>query len=282
MVKLATTSFPVVYSVEENLKTYVTYIEQAASQGAKLIVFPEQSLQGYLPTLDEVTEETRSYQTAHAEFVPEGASTQYLIGKAKEHDLYIVWGTTETDGEHLYNTAVLVGPEGYVGKYRKVHQPGCESQIYTHGTRFDVFDTAIGKIGLLICYDKAFPESARELYVQGAEIICQPAAWPMAGDPSSPDDNDPILDIYNMYDKTRAAENAVFFISCNQCGSAGTIHYCGHSRITHPFGMELACTGWGEGIVYAEADIQEAISMAGDPAVRLDRHLEAYQNIGKM
>ncbi|MBP3655031.1 MAG: carbon-nitrogen hydrolase family protein [Oscillospiraceae bacterium] len=285
MTKLATTSFPVVLNTEDNLKKYISYIEQAAAEGAKLIVLPEQSLQGYLPTLEEVSDETRSYQLANAELVPEGKSTQLLIQQAKQHDIYIVWGMTEQDADDanvLYNTAVLVGPEGFVGKYRKVHQPGCESQIYTHGTKFEVFDTAIGKIGLMICYDKAFPESARELYVQGAEIICVPAAWPMAGDPAAPDDSDPILDIFNMYDKTRAAENAVFFISCNQSGTAGTINYCGHSRITHPFGMEMACTGWGEGIVFAEADIQESITMAGGPAVRLDRHLEAYQNIGKM
>ena len=80
---------------------------------------------------------------------------------------------------------------------------------------------------------------------------------------------------------TRAAENAIFFISCNQCGTAGTINYCGHSRITHPYGMEMACTGWGEGIVYAEADIVESITIAGGPAVRLDRHVEAYGNIAK-
>ena len=284
MTKLATTSFTAVLNKEENLKKYFHYIEAAAAEGAKLIVLPEQSLQGYLPTLEEVSEETRAYQLENAELVPEGPSTQLLIEKAKQHDMYIVWGMTERDADDaniLYNSAVLVGPEGFVGKYRKVHQPGCESQIYTHGTEFNVFDTSIGKIGLMICYDKAFPESARELYCQFADIVCVPAAWPMAGDPSAPDDNDPILGIYNMYDMTRAAENAIFFISCNQCGTAGTINYCGHSRITHPFGMEMACTGWGEGIVYAEADIVESITMAGGPAVRLDRHVEAYGNIAK-
>lgn len=283
--KLSTTSFQVVYSVEENLKRYLSFIEEAAAQGTKLIVFPEQSLQGYLPDLAEVTPEARAYQLEHAELVPEGKSTQLLIEQAQKHDMYIVWGMTEKDAADpnvLYNTAVLVGPEGFVGKYRKVHQPGAEGQIYTPGHAFSVFDTSIGKIGLLICYDKAFPESARELYVQGAEIIVQPAAWPMSGDPEHPDDNDMTLGIYNMYDQVRAAENAVFFISCNQAGTAGTINYCGHSRITQPFGMELACTGWDEGIVYAEADIQQDIIMAGGPAVRLDRRLDAYTHIAQM
>ena len=147
MTKLATTSFTAVLNKEENLKKYFSYIEAAAAEGAKLIVLPEQSLQGYLPTLEAVSDETRAYQLENAELVPEGPSTQLLIEKAKAHDIYIVWGMTErdeNDANVLYNSAVLVGPEGFVGKYRKVHQPGCESQIYTHGTKFDVFDTSIG------------------------------------------------------------------------------------------------------------------------------------------
>ena len=99
MTKLATTSFPVVLNTEDNLKKYISYIEQAAAEGAKLIVLPEQSLQGYLPTLEEVSDETRSYQLANAELVPEGKSTQLLIQQAKQHDIYIVWGMTEQDAD---------------------------------------------------------------------------------------------------------------------------------------------------------------------------------------
>ena len=284
-VKLATTSFQAVYDVEKNLAKYKEFIDRAAEQGVNLLVFPEQSLQGYLPTLEGVSEETRAYQLAHAELVPEGPGTQLLAGLAMEKQMYLIWGMTEKDPEKegvLYNTAVLAGPEGYIGKYRKVHQPGCEGDIYTPGSEFSVFDTAIGKIGLLICYDKAFPESARDLYAQGAEIIVQPAAWPMSGDPADPQEDDMTLGIFNLYDRVRAMENAVFFISCNQCGTCGDINYCGHSRITHPFGMELACTGWGEGMAVAEVDIQEQILAAGGPNTRKDRHPEAYSHIAQM
>ena len=267
-ITLATTSFTPVYSKEANLQQYFKYIDKAAEKNARLIVFPEQSLQ------------------ENAELIPEGASTQLLIGKAKEKNMYIVWSMTERESEKLeilYNTAVLVGPEGYVGKYRKVHQTAPEKPIYRRGHKFSVFDTEIGKIGLMICYDKAFPESARELYAQGAEIIAMPSAWPVGSNTDAKDDNDMYLGLYNMYDKVRSAENTVFFLSSNQIGKVGDVYYCGHSRITRPtpIGEEAACTGWEEGIVFAEAEVQKEIEMYGRYPVYADRLPEAYGHIAQ-
>ena len=200
--------------------------------------------------------------------------------------MYIVWSMTERESEKLeilYNTAVLVGPEGYVGKYRKVHQTAPEKPIYRRGHKFSVFDTEIGKIGLMICYDKAFPESARELYAQGAEIIAMPSAWPVGSNTDAKDDNDMYLGLYNMYDKVRSAENTVFFLSSNQIGKVGDVYYCGHSRITRPtpIGEEAACTGWEEGIVFAEAEVQKEIEMYGRYPVYADRLPEAYRHIAQ-
>lgn len=285
-ITLATTSFTPVYSKEANLQQYFKYIDKAAEKNARLIVFPEQSLQAPPRSFPEVTEEDRIYQLENAELIPEGASTQLLIGKAKEKNMYIVWSMTERESEKLeilYNTAVLVGPEGYVGKYRKVHQTAPEKPIYRRGHKFSVFDTEIGKIGLMICYDKAFPESARELYAQCAEIIAMPSAWPVGSNTDAKDDNDMYLGLYNMYDKVRSAENTVFFLSSNQIGKVGDVYYCGHSRITRPtpIGEEAACTGWEEGIVFAEAEVQKEIEMYGRYPVYADRLPEAYGHIAQ-
>ena len=163
MTKIATCCIHCEYDKAANLKKYMEYIDEAAANGANLVVFPEQSLQAYLTDLGAMPLSDYTYQHDNAEVVPEGASTQALIKKAKEKDVYIIYGMTEksaVDDCILYNTMVLVGPEGYVGKYRKVHLPGDELHIYTAGTEFPVYDTKIGKIGMLICYDKSFPESA--------------------------------------------------------------------------------------------------------------------------
>jgi predicted amidohydrolase len=286
MIKLATTCIVDSFTKEDNLKKYYTYIDQAKKAGAKLIVFPEQSLQGYLPSLATLSLDTFDYQYANAEKVPSGPSTQALLQKAKETGLYIIYGMTEQDEEDyniLYNTAVLIGPEGFVGKYRKVHQPADELHIYTPGNEFPVFDTAIGKIGMLICYDKAFPESTRELALQGAELLVMPTAWPLEN-PAQPLEQDVMMKFFNLYDQVRAVENQCFFISANHTGRLGDITYCGHSRITSPSGIELACTGNKEGIVFAEVDIRQEIikgrthGFIGLSLLR-DRHPEAYHNL---
>src|ERR1700719_1477528 len=162
---LATVAMNVSFDKKKNVEKYLLFIEEAAKKGAKLIVFPEQSLQGYLKNLTgPLTIETIRYQHANAEIVPEGDTTQIMIQAAKKHNVYIIWGMTECDRDRfdvLYNTAVLVGPEGFVGSYRKVHQPLDELHVYYPGNDFPVYDTAIGKIGMLICFDKSFPESTR-------------------------------------------------------------------------------------------------------------------------
>jgi predicted amidohydrolase len=259
--KLATTCINVAHSKEANLSKYFAFIDQAKKADAKLIVFPEQSLQGYLHSLIDLRLDTLDYQYANAEVVPDGPSTQKLIKKAKETGMYIIYGMTERDAcdySKLYNTMVLVGPEGFVGKYRKVHQPADELHIYVGGKEFPVFNTAIGKIVMLICYDKAFPESSRELAVQGAELLIMSTAWPFEN-PDGDQNKDIMLKYYNLYDTVRAVENQCFFISSNQAGTCGDITYCGHSRITSPSGIEFACTGFDEGIVYADVDVQAEI-----------------------
>lgn len=261
-VVLASVAMNVQYDKRQNLATCLKYIEEAASQGANLIVFPEQCLQGYLRHLNQcVTSADIKYQYDEAEVVPSGPSTQAIIAAASQHGIYVVFGMTERDADRydvLYNTSVLVGPEGYIGRYRKVHQPGDEVHVYWPGDDFPVFHTQIGKIGMLICYDKAFPEVARALASQGAEILAMPTAWALAvpgGDVST----DASTDNYILYDRVRAVENGCFFISANQIGICGDLDYLGHSQVVSPKGTVLASTGYKDGLVTAEVNVREDI-----------------------
>jgi len=282
MTKIATVCMNVVYDKKKNLEKYLSYIDEAASKGASLVVFPEQSLQGYLPSLTNFSLEALDYQYTNAEVVPDGECVSAIVEKAIEKNIHVVFGMTERDGERydvLYNTAVLVGPEGYIGRYRKVHQPLDELHVYHPGDSFPVFETQIGRIGMLICYDKAFPESARELALGGADILVMPTAWPL----SSTEDveNDPTLALYKLYDQVRALENQVYFVSSNQYGRCGEIDYCAHSTITAPDGTVLATTGYAEGVAVCEVDVVAGILAArgGLTNTLKDRNPSAYRRL---
>lgn len=286
--KISTSCINVEYDKAKNIKKYYAYIEKAASEGAQLIVFPEQSLQGYLPSLTVLEKSTFRYQYENAETVPDGPSVQAVIKMAKEKNIYIIFGMTEKDDScdyKLYNTMVLVGPDGYVGKYRKVHLPLDELHVYYAGEDFPVYNTAIGKIGMLICYDKAFPESARELALNGAEILVMSTAWPFADSDNAPNvEKDDMFYLYDLYDKVRALENQCFFISSNQTGVCGQTHYIGCSNIVSPDGKIITSTGYNEGIAYACVDIKKDIyrgKTEGSYGLNLfrDRNPAAYKHM---
>lgn len=109
-----------------------------------------------------------------------GKYVNKIIDLAKEYNVYIFTGITERNKDYydiIYNSVILVGPEGYIGNYRKV-RPNDELDVYCHGDEYSVYDIPIGRIGLMICYDLDFSEPARELALKGAEIICCGCQWP--------------------------------------------------------------------------------------------------------
>ncbi len=171
---------------EEKCKLFAPLIAEAASKKADFVVLPE-TLTYY--------GSGRTYAQC-AESIP-GASTRYFGSLAKKHDLYIVAGLLEREESLVYNVAVLIGPEGVVGTYRKVCLPRGEIEGgLTPGTEYPVFKTRFGKVGMMVCYDGFFPEVARNLSNNGAEII----AWPVWG--CNP-----------MLGAARACENHVYVVS---------------------------------------------------------------------
>jgi predicted amidohydrolase len=171
----------------DNCKQYETLVAEAAKQKADLVVLGE--------TLTYVGLGKKYHEVAEA--IP-GPSTEYFGALAKKHDLYIVAGLLERDGHLVYNVAVLIGPDGKVaGKYRKVCLPRGEVEGgLMPGSEYPVFATRFGKVGMMVCYDGFFPEVARELTNNGAEVI----AWPVWG-------CNPLLA------RARACENHVYLVS---------------------------------------------------------------------
>jgi len=174
MVKIAAIQMePRIGFKEENVKKTLEMINEAADNGANLIVLPELCNTGYMfNTREEVYEV--------AELVPEGDTTQQWIKIAKERNVYICAGITELDddGVRCYNSAVLVGPEGYIGTHRKLHL-WCRDKLFFEpgNLGYQVFHTPIGRISMLICFDMWYFENFRILAMKGADIVCCPVNW---------------------------------------------------------------------------------------------------------
>lgn len=205
-----------------NIKKMAKLAKQANKKRARILVFPEMSLTGY--TIRDLTYEL-------AEDIP-GASTEKIEKIAENEDLYIIHGMPERSKKGkaiIYNTAVLTGPSGYIGKYRKMYLPTHsvfeERRYFRQGYHMPVFDTDIGKIGILICYDLFFPEVVRVLRLQGAElIVC------ISASPSMARRN------FEILTQARAIENTCFLAYVNLVGMENGLHFWGGSRLISPSG----------------------------------------------
>jgi len=246
-----------------NLRKYEAFIDQAAKYGVRLLIFPEVSVQGYLTQRgDAKSPEVMAqleYYREEAEPVP-GPTTERIGQLAAEYNMTIQIGMAERNevGTVLYNSAVVVGPEGVIGVYRKVHNY-TEIPIFRPGNRFSVFDTPIGRIGPFICADLNFPECLRALAIQGASILTMTTAWPMESDDS---ERDYLGHIYEVQLEAAAVANQVWIIAANQVmrpPTEGAANYYGHSRVVSPFGSVVAGCGYEENLVLARVGIVDEI-----------------------
>lgn len=261
MTVVATVAFEGSYDVELNTQRHLADMAEAAANGAKLVVFPETSLQGYPPDVNTVYPERIRRAFRSAEAVPDGPHVRQIIERARELGIHVVFGLHETGTSPgvIYNTAVLAGPDGYIGKYRKVHVGITEQLTWRKGDDWPVFETELGRIGMLICYDKTWPESTRELTLRGADILVMLTAWPMMVDENDPETNI-MVDLYRLFDRVRAAENMRWFISSNFGGQLGGAQFVGLSQIVDPWGRVVATTGTvNPGMAIADIDIPGGI-----------------------
>lgn len=283
MTKIATVNFETSNDKAHNRSKMVDFIEQAALQGCGLIVFPEEALTGIGDNgFVNVSPDDKYGIYKNAELIPDGESTQFFIDLARKHNMYICWGMAERSPERnhaFHNASVLVGPEGYVGKYRKSHLVLTENFYHFPGTDYPVFDTKLGKIGLYICYDMCFPEVARILANKGAELLISITGWPNV---TGTDDASGHIE-YMTFQKARAAENMVPIVVSTLCGP----FLEGHSMILGATaGSVIACGGYSEEMVVAEMDIQQEIvnarmlSMGGVDLLR-DRKPNLYGSLAE-
>jgi predicted amidohydrolase len=215
---------------------------------ADLVVAPELALSGYLFTRKREVEQM-------AEEVP-GPATDRLTRASAGANCHVVVGLAERSGDRLYNSAVLIGPRGVIGVYRKVHLFYEEKLYFSPGDRgFPLFDIRGVKVGLLVCFDHFFPEAARTLALQGAQIICHPS-------------NLVLPEYGQLTTRVRSIENRVFWILANRYGTerrdGKTLTYSGCSQITADNGEILA---------RAQAEGDSLIVVQVDPQRALDKHL---------
>lgn len=276
MPKIATFAMKGTHDKQANLRNLLACLDQAADAGARLVVFPEISLQGYRDgiSVDNQSELLKSVY-AGAEDVPGGPSVVSLASRARERNLHLIYGLTERGDSPatVYNTLVLTGPEGYIGRYRKVHVAWNERVIWGSGDDWPVFDTEIGRIGMLICYDQSWPESCRELMLGGAEILVLAAAWSRMSED------------YDLYGRTRALENSRWFVSSNYAGALGSSSFFGLSQIIDPTGQTVVSTGETneQTMVVADIDvlggIEAALARFGGERLGRDRRPGSYRRI---
>jgi predicted amidohydrolase len=233
---------------EKNLETIRENVAKAKREGAQLVIFPELSLTGYV-VRDQIYE--------LAERIP-GPSTRFVEELAKESNLHIVFGMPEASEKAqatLYNSAILVGPKGVIGKYHKMYLPTHsvfeEKRYFRPGYQVAVFDTKLGKIGLVICYDIYFPEVTRLTRLNGAQLIVCISASPGIR-----------RSFFETLTTARAIENTAFLAYVNMAGIEDGLQFWGGSRMIGPGGRIIAQAKYDEeDFVVAEVDYADAKSV---------------------
>jgi len=220
---------PRIGQVPANVARSLGLIAQAARAGARLTVLPELCNTGYVF-------ETREEALTLSEEVPNGPTCDAWMAAARTHSMFIVAGITEREGGHLYNSAVLIGPEGHIGTYRKNHLWGKENVIFQPGNLgVPVFDIGVGRVACAICYDIWFPEIFRLAALQGADMLCVPTNWvPMPAQPG----NLPMM--ANILAMGGAHANSMFVAAADRIGVERGQPFLGNSVIVSQTGWALA------------------------------------------
>jgi len=236
---------------------------------ANLLVLPELFSTGYQ---FQSLAEARNL----SEPIPDGPTTRFLIDWARDAGITLVAGLAERDGKILYNSAVIVGPQGFIGKFRKAHIFDSENNFFQPGDLpFTVFDAGFAKIGIMICFDWRFPETARTLALQGADIIAHPSNLVLPDCPQA------------MI--TRCLENRVYAVTSNRVGSekrapGEALKFIGQSQVVDPDGFILVRTSQDrEEAHVVEINLAKARNkrINGRNDLFADRREDLYRTSGK-
>jgi len=223
---------------EQNLAELLRLTEEAARAGARLIVLPEMATTGYCFR-------NRAEVAPYAEPIPGGPTVERFAALAAKYQAYIVIGMAEVEPATgiFYNTAALVGPDGFVGKYRKLHSYVDETRWAKDGDLgMPVWETPLGRIAMQICMDADYVEPGRLAALAGADVIAFPTNW--LGD--------------QTVWRARAVENGYYWIAANRWGEERGSKFCGNSAIIDPQGGLLSLLSTGDGLCLAEVDTDRA------------------------
>ncbi len=229
-------------NIDDNLRLLEAVVRDEVAQGTGLTIFPECFSTGYC--FDSLAE-----AEPVAESIP-GPTTDRVSRLCAELGTHVIFGMLERAETGLFNTAVLVGPQGLTGTYRKIHLPYLGIDRYTTpGDRpFEVFEANGVRIGMLICYDGGFPEASRVLALKGADLIVLPTNWPHGGE---------YMAQFSV--NSRAMENGVYFAAVNRIGVERGFRFIGKSRICSPVGATITSIDDPvPGVVRAKIDVAVA------------------------
>lgn len=251
--------------LEQNMEVALEKVKIASEQGADILCFPELFIEGY--DMDQKDLYSTDKTLKYSEYIVES-----LAEAAKEYNVYIVAPTALAMGKKVYNSALFFNKNGKVlGEYNKVHLFEKERDVFDSGENFVVWDTTIGKIGIIICYDAGFPEASRELALNGAEIIFCPSAWRI---------QDKLVWDLNL--AQRAYENTVFFVGVNSVTKTDKLHLFGSSKVIAPNGEVLAQANEDEEeIVICEINLDDISKHRKMYTYLRDRRPETYKTVTK-
>jgi predicted amidohydrolase len=226
----------VLSDVPHNLQVAGVLTGLAAEMGAVVVVVPELFDTGY-----RVEENDHELATS----IP-GPTTNYMTAICKKKNIFVVGTQIERTSDGLYDTAFLTGPNGLVGIYRKIALWGKEVDRFKTGDRYPVFDIGVCRIGLQICYEIGFPEGARILTMQGADVIAYPSAF-----------GAPRQYAWDLASRARALENGCYVIACNRFGrEKNETVFAANSRVVNPRGEVLATSVGKNDVIMAEIDLE--------------------------
>ena len=255
---------PKLLQVEENIDKISKLISTAHK--FDLIVIPELANSGYVfKSKEEITKV--------AEEIPRGYFVEKLVELAKQKDGYIVSGVCEKSGGNFFNSSVMVGPEGYIGKYRKIHLFDREKLFFEPGDGdFSLFEVKGMKVGLLICWDWIFPEATRSLALRGMDVLAHSTNL--------------VLSYCQTAMITRSIENQIYTITSNRIGletnGEFSLHFKGQSQVTSPDAKRIAKAGeQSEEIQIVEIDLERARNkwLSDHNHIFDDRRPEKYHQI---
>lgn len=254
---IAAVAAPFSRDIDACLARIERILDEARAEGAGLVVLPEAALGGYVESLHEMD----GIDPPPA-LDPGGRELSAVARMAG--DLVVCVGFCEDGGDGVrHNSAACVTRGMLLGLHRKVHLPLREDRFTTPGEHLCAFDTPVGRIGMLICYDKAFPEAARTLALDGAQVLAFLSAWPCSATNAAPRlQDDRQWRRAELWDRARAAENSLIVASANQTGAFGALRFVGGARVVEPGGDVAAATGTEPGMAVARFDVDAALTRA--------------------